>query len=175
MNTVQDKTETQYKQLLKGYPKHMSMEQMRIVCHISKRTARLLLQKGLVPCKNTGKKTHTYRITKAAVINYLMRRDAMPEKYILLGSDKMRKKPPAMSTTDDSLNEPIEPLTFEKYPDVLSIQQAAILSGVSTATVKLWVKNNYLMAFIKNRACRIPKLSLIEYLDSPQHKGMETE
>lgn len=34
---------------LKNYPDVMSKEQMRIVCHISKRTALYLLQLGLIP------------------------------------------------------------------------------------------------------------------------------
>lgn len=49
---------TNYKQLLKDYPDVMSLDQMRTVCHISKKTARLLLQNGYIPHTNTGKKTH---------------------------------------------------------------------------------------------------------------------
>lgn len=42
------------------YPDVMNKEQMRIVCHISKRTALYLLQFGLIPNETTGKKTRCY-------------------------------------------------------------------------------------------------------------------
>ena len=45
---------------LDQYEDILTKEQMRIVCHISKRKAMYLLQSGLIPCINTGKKTHTY-------------------------------------------------------------------------------------------------------------------
>ena len=37
---------------------------MRVICHISKKTARYLLASGLVPSINTGKKTRQYIINK---------------------------------------------------------------------------------------------------------------
>ena len=73
--------ETNYTQLLKDYPDIISLDQMRIVCHMSKKTARLLLQNGYIPHTNTGKKTHTYLIAKTAVINYLTERENAPRKY----------------------------------------------------------------------------------------------
>ena len=69
---------TNYERLLKDYPTVMSLDQMRIVCHMSKKTARLLLQNGYIPHTNTGKKTHTYLIAKSAIINYLTERENTP-------------------------------------------------------------------------------------------------
>ena len=43
---------------LDQYEDILTKEQMRIVCHISKRKAMYLLQSGLISCINTGKKTH---------------------------------------------------------------------------------------------------------------------
>lgn len=40
----------------KRYPEIMSKEQMRIACHISKRTALYLLQFNLIPHTFTGRK-----------------------------------------------------------------------------------------------------------------------
>lgn len=40
-----------------NYPEKIGLEQMRVICHISKKTARYLLTSGLVPCIDTGKKT----------------------------------------------------------------------------------------------------------------------
>ena len=42
---------------LEQYPEIMNKEQLRKVCHISKRTAHYLLQFNLIPHVCTGKKT----------------------------------------------------------------------------------------------------------------------
>ena len=44
-------------EILAPYPNPMSRNDFRIVCHIGTRTSLYLLQSGLVPCKNNGKKT----------------------------------------------------------------------------------------------------------------------
>ena len=46
----------QYFKDLDRYADVLTKEQMRVVCHISKRKAAYLLQAGLIPCINTGKK-----------------------------------------------------------------------------------------------------------------------
>lgn len=55
---------SKYRYLLNQYPETVQKEQFRIICHISKRTARYLLQSGLVPCVQSGKKTRNYTIMK---------------------------------------------------------------------------------------------------------------
>lgn len=47
---------SKYRYLLNQYPETVQKEQFRIICHISKRTARYLLQSGLVPCVQSGKR-----------------------------------------------------------------------------------------------------------------------
>ena len=66
----------------KRYPEIMSKEQMRIACHISKRTALYLLQFNLIPHTFTGKKTRCYAIKKSDVIAFMNDREVNPEKYI---------------------------------------------------------------------------------------------
>ena len=56
---------------------------MRIVCHISKRTALYLLQFGLIPSETTGKKTRCYKIKKFDVIAFMEDREVNPSKYII--------------------------------------------------------------------------------------------
>ena len=159
---------TDYTKLLRGYPKYMSLEQMRVVCHISKKTARLLLQHGLVPYKSTGKKTHSYRIKKTSVFEYLVQRDLAPEKYILPGGSYAR--PADVADADYSTVAPIDFFLVEEYPDILTLPQAAVISRVTTDTVKTWAKNGYFKTFRKSGALYIPKVALLEYLKSPQHR-----
>lgn len=72
------------------YPEKIGLEQMRVICHISKKTARYLLKSGLVPCIDTGKKTRQYIINTKDVIAYLKKRQSSPAKiyapnWLLLG------------------------------------------------------------------------------------------
>jgi len=137
---------TNYERLLKDYPAIMSLDQMRIACHMSKKTARLLLHNGLIPHTNTGKKTHTYIIAKSAVINYLTERENIPRKYT-----KTKTRSIIFSTLDE-------------YPDVLDVYQAAAIAGVTIKTVTAWARKNHFESFVRNNAYHIPKVSLVEYL-----------
>jgi len=58
-------------QMLSSYPEYITKEQLCKICKISKKKARILLQTGLIPCVNTGKSTHTYKIKTSDVAVYL--------------------------------------------------------------------------------------------------------
>lgn len=62
-------------------PDVMSKEDLRCLCHISKATALYLLQTGLIPSENTGKKTRCYKIKKTDVQYYLKNREINPDLY----------------------------------------------------------------------------------------------
>lgn len=156
-----------HEKLLYGCPDFISKEQMRIICHISKKTARLLLQNGLVPCTVSNKKTHTYKIAKRDIAEYLEQRDATPEKYILPEGSYARAP---TSRTGCCTKASVDFSLFKEYPDVLSVTQAAALSGVSPSTVRAWVTKKHLKAFSKNHAFHIPKPALIECLKSARHR-----
>ena len=49
-------------------PETITKDQFYRICHISKQTARFLLQSGKVPCKYSGKRTRCYTIKKNDVI-----------------------------------------------------------------------------------------------------------
>ena len=51
-----------YESIRRKYPEAVSKDQFYQIAHISKATALHLLQNGLVPCKDTGKKTRRYTI-----------------------------------------------------------------------------------------------------------------
>ena len=61
--------------ILAAYPLYMTKEQMYQVCHISKRTCLFLLESGLVPCLDSGKKTRRFRIKTEDVIRFLEDRE----------------------------------------------------------------------------------------------------
>lgn len=79
------------------YPEKIGLEQMRVICHISKKTARYLLTSGLVPCIDTGKKTRQYIINTKDVITYLIKASIPTGKIlctdrVLLGELEQRRQ-----------------------------------------------------------------------------------
>ena len=65
-----------YGSLRESYPATVSMDQLYRICHISKRKARWLLEQGIIPCVDSGKKTRRFSIQLEDVIIFLERRDA---------------------------------------------------------------------------------------------------
>lgn len=63
-----------YESIRRKYPETVSKDQFYQIAHISKATALHLLQNGLVPCKDTGKKTRRYTIRTDDIIFYLIDR-----------------------------------------------------------------------------------------------------
>ena len=74
-------TEKKFDAIRRTYPETISKDQFYRIAHISKATALHLLQNGLVPCKDSGKKTRRYTIRTDDVITYLIDREIQPEKY----------------------------------------------------------------------------------------------
>jgi predicted component of type VI protein secretion system len=75
------KDKNKYDYLLKEYPSVINKNQLYRICHISKRTAKHLLDNGYIPCVNSGKKTRKYKIELTDVIKYLEARDKTPEVF----------------------------------------------------------------------------------------------
>ena len=70
-----------YQEILDSYPEYITKEQMYQICHISKRTCLYLLESGIVPCFDSGKKTRRYKIKTADVVEYLRRRQLSPSLF----------------------------------------------------------------------------------------------
>jgi len=165
----------EYSALIAEYPEYINKEQMRIICHISKQTARYLLQSGLIACTDNGKKTRKYKTSIHAVITYLKDREINPEKY----------KPPKdwysgqrvkHHTDIEAPSIPAEQLAdyyemfFAHYPDVLSIAEAVEIAGFNSNTLCKWISEKKLRGFLIRGAYAIPKISLIGYMVSPEYR-----
>jgi hypothetical protein len=67
--------------ILEDYPNGMTKDQFYRIAHISKRHAKYLLDSGLVPCHDSGKKTRRYTIQTRDVVTFLCDREDNPDKY----------------------------------------------------------------------------------------------
>ena len=74
---------TDYSALLKDYPPIISKDQLYRICHISKRKATWLLENGIIPCEDSGKKTRRFKIRIIDVIQYLETLENSPEQIVV--------------------------------------------------------------------------------------------
>lgn len=153
---------------------------MRVICHISKKTARYLLKSGLVPCIDTGKKTRQYIINTKDVIAYL-KAPIQPAKIytpnrLLLG--KLEQGSPRKTLTLrewanlDTAKDKDKFAAFLKckmrlYSDVLSATEVSKFTGYHHNTITTWCSNGYFRYFKIGSSYMIPKVCILNYLVSP--------
>ena len=164
----------------KRYPEIMSKEQMRIACHISKRTALYLLQFNLIPHTFTGKKTRCYAIKKSDVIAFMNDREVNPEKYIApknwykYGSEmvrpyKIRIHPPCAK--DEKKLRRYYESKLAALPDVMDVAAAVDFTGYNRRTVCQWIRVGKLKALALLQKYMIPKCYLIDWLCSDDYNN----
>lgn len=160
---------TEYQYILEQYPIYMTKDQMYRICHISKKTCLFLLESGLVPCLDSGKKTRRFKIKTADVIHYLTDRELHPEYY--KPPEGYYKQPhipqPRVLSEHDLLK---MRQSYEKelalWPDVMTIKQVSAFTGYGKTSVERWCNKQYLKNFYIKRRYYIPKEYLIDFLVS---------
>ena len=185
-NTTKKRTTEPEKEIaatLADYPDPMSRTDFRKACHIGTRTSIYLLQSGLVPCHNTGKRTRCYKIAKANVAAYLRRRLAEPVYYTPpcgWYKNYPNHKPPAFSlngalvltdATRRRVRRWYENL-LARQPDVLDAHQIARVTGYASRTVSRWCTEGRLKPIMKTPTFRVPKVWLLDFLCSDDYNNI---
>ena len=165
---------------LDQYPETMNKEQMRLACHISKRTALFLLQYNLIPHQTTGKKTRCYLIAKSDVAAYLKDREERPEKYTPPDNWYIQKKrttgtmhlqPPIPEDRSSLLAYYEDKLSA--YPDVTDVAGVMLLTGYNRRTVGDWAREGKLKGFLCKGRYFFPKPYLLEWLCSNAYNSIK--
>ena len=169
---------TPYQDILEQYPIYMTKDQMYRICHISKKTCLYLLESGLVPCMDSGKKTRRFRIKTTDVIHYLEDRDIHPEYY--KPQDGYYKqphipKPGVLSEHDRLVMKQFYEKELASWPDVMTIKQVSAFTGYGKTSVERWCNKQYLKSFYIKRRYFIPKEYLIGFLVSWHFIGISVK
>ena len=155
------KSKDQHRKFLEQYPEYVSKEQLYKICHISKRTALYLLESGLITCVNSGKQTRKYAIATQDVVEYLIRRDKEPERYLAPMGWYQGKNKNAFIHLSPELNRKMR-CYFEQlmknYPDVLCVRQVAEITGYKNETATRWCSSKKLYHFYICGKFKIPKV-----------------
>ena len=156
------------------YPDVITKNQFYRICHISKRTASYLLDSGLVPCTNSGKKTRKYKIHLDDVIVFLYEREN--NSLVFKAPENFYKNdfynPYAINTDRLIKNRSMLRIFLENYianyEDVLSLSKVVEITGYSSKTVSIWCEKGKLKSFNIFNRVKIPKKYLVDYLTSDE-------
>lgn len=172
-------TEKKFDVIRRAYPETISKEQLYRIAHISKVTALHLLQNGLIPCKDTGKKTRRYTIRTDDVITYLIDREIRPEKYgtpdhwyrgrsgYRKSRNSFRYELSSLSEIEKKLFEEYTQAEFASYGDLLSVEETMEITGYSSTAIYRWCNAKKLVGFKISGKFIIPKIGLAEFLILP--------
>ena len=166
---------------LKNYPELLSKEQVRIVGHMSKRTALYLIQSKLLPAYCSGKATRCYFIKKQDLINFFEDWELNPHKYVAPeGWYKSTKKAkplvlrvnPDEEIDEDALRE-FYTSKLRRMPQLLSVADVAGFTGYAPSTVTQWIRAEKLEAFDMLDRYLIPKPCLLDWISSSKYNHIE--
>ena len=155
------------------YPEKITKDQFYRICHISKKTASYLLDNGLVPCVNSGKKTRKYTILLSDVIAFLEAREENP--LVFKAPDNYYKGDKACYAhginaerliRHRSLLRTFLEMKIASYRDVLSPREVGEITGYSFKTVNQWCVKEELKCFLIFNKFQIPKEYLLDFMAS---------
>ena len=163
--------------ILEQYPDSMTKDQFYRIAHISKRHAKYLLDSGLVPCHDSGKKTRRYTIQTRDVVTFLCDREDNPDKYkapkrLYIGNSGKAKR--RRSTTEIirfHFTEPEKTGLYKEwerlaadYNDLLTTSDVTELTGYSAQSIQRWCNQKILVGFQIRGKLLVPRLSIIEFM-----------
>lgn len=151
-------------ELRQKYPEQVSMEQMRIMCHISKRHASYLLKNKIIPCEDTGKKTRRYTVELSDIAKYLAYRPALPKG--LFSKRRKRHSLSALNTSFEyvqKMREHYKELLVDKS-DVLGTEEIGSILERDRKLVLRYINSGKLKAVMVGKKYYISKNALIEFL-----------
>ena len=166
--------------ILRDYPEYISSDQMYRICHISKRTCRYLLETGLVPNIDNGKKTRRFKIKTTDVVSYLNDRENNPLRYkapddYYKTDHKAEPKYPygrPLTSDDIAVIRAFYQEHFRRFPDVLTISQVAQITGYCKNSVVKWCSKKILRAFFIKQKYKVPKEYLLDFVSDSYFLGI---
>ena len=163
-----------YENLKQQYPKYISLDQFYRICRIAKRSARYLVEHGIVPAIDTGRKIWRYQIHIDDTIEYLQRREQWGS-LIPSGSVSSRAGGKTVSQfllsalmnheAENKTNDFFKQL-YANYNDVLTVPEIVEMTGLSKKSVMLLLKNGEIKSITNHPQYIVPKIYLLEFVVS---------
>lgn len=156
---------TDYSYLYEKYSEYISAEQLYQICHIAKRKAKWLLDNGVIPCHNSGKKTRCYRVRLEDVINYLQVCEHDSEAVIApVGTFCSYQSVSPIAQIDRTEYERYLGVEWAEAPDMLTATDIQNLLGYSITATRRWMSDGWLRSILLQGNKRVTaKHWLIEF------------
>jgi len=178
--------QAKYESLRKHYPEHVSLEQLSKICKIAKRSAKYLIEHGIIPSIDTSNKTWRYKIALDDVIFYLRRREQVGS-MIPIGAVSSRTTPNTRKmSVRKCFAQLVEPgqetdiaeyfeFIYADYEDILTSDDIVEMTGLEKSTVLKQLK----CGAIKSIECRpkylIPKPYVLKFVVTPKFINYRTD
>ncbi len=168
---------------LENLPEVLSMEQIRLICHVSKLTARFYVKSGLIKNKNSGKQTRCYSVTRENFLKFVDEYKEDPSRFIpppdwykTCGQTKAKKRrKPIPSQAEEYCKYIYYGKILKDYPDLLDIEQVVELTGYCSNTLRSWCKKGHLKPIMVTPKYRFPKTFVLELLTSEFYENISTK
>jgi len=161
-----------YENLRTKYNKHISLEQLRVICKIAKRSARYLVENDIIPAVDTGRKTWRYQIAIDDVIEYLRRRDC-EGSLIPAGatsfrdpSDRKRSYSQVVSRGQEREVAKYFAKVYSDYPDVLTTNDMAAMTGMNKKSFIRILKDGHITVLASEPRYIVPKVYFWDFVVS---------
>lgn len=173
-----------YENLKKQYPEYISLDQLHRICHIAKRSARYLVENGIIPATDTGRTTWRWKIAIDDVIAYLQQRDKSGS-MIPTGAVNS-KKPKSYSTgSQSSFTQFVVPgqekmvveyfaFLCSEYSDVLSVHDIVNITGLHKNSLQKLLNAGYIKSISSNPRYIIPKRYFLEFVCTKRFLELRT-
>ena len=148
----------------------ISAEQLYKILHYSKRKTKYLLDNGVIPCKNSGKKTRCYRVKMSDVTVYLENRNRDGDQSFypagLFSSNYANRDPWKIDMSNVGYRRlyKIIKSALSKAPDALTVDDAAAVTGYSRTLILKSIQRGDLYAERIFANYIIPKEKLVGFL-----------
>lgn len=170
---------SKYQTLREEYPANISLDQLSKICRIAKRSAKYLVDHGIIPYQDTGKRTWRYKISLEDVITYLHRREQVGS--MIPGGAVTSRKPYkervassrkcfAQLVTPGHESEIADYFSFiySECDDLLTAVDIVEMIGLEKGTVLKLLGAGYIKYIERSPKYLIPKQYLLEFVVTPR-------
>jgi len=160
-----------YENLKTQYPAYVSLDQLRVICKIAKRTARYLVENNIIPAIDTGRKTWRYKISIDDVIAYLRQRErkgSMVPGGAVSSRKTKRRRSFSQAVDSGQENEVVEYFKhiYSDYPDVLTTYDLAEMTGLHKKSFQRIIGAGHIKLLTSSPRYIIPKVYFWEFIAS---------
>ena len=176
----------EHRTLKDRYGDFLSLDDLSKVCKISKKSARYLVEHGIIPAIDTGKKTWRYKIAVDDVITYLEKREkfgsmiprgAVSSRRKGYGSKNGKRLSFSQIIIQGQESEIAEYFSYiyTDYDEVLTTADIMEMTGLNKSTILKLLQDGHIKSLTSSPKYLIPKEYLLEFVVSRRFIEAKTD